>query len=334
MIVPEMQTEASRRARRPFLLGLAVLLLCLPACRDRTLPPAVESKGSVVRVSGAWALYPLMVSWAAEYHNRYPERLIDVTAGGTGKGISDALGELIDIGMISRPIDPAEIERGARAVAVAKDAVFPSINANNPVLDKGLTVRGMRREVFADLFLTGRKMTWGEIAGASGEDPVHVFIRSDSHGGVGEIWARYLGGENVESLRGVAFYGDPGVADAVRRDPLSLGFNNMNILFDQQNGRPAPGLRIAPLDVDGNGRLDEAERIENRRDALQAVERGVYPAALVRDLSLIHRGEWNGPTRDFAVWIVTDGQRLIEENGYLPPSTAALAAARAELGVR
>ena len=44
-----------------------------------------------VRVSGAWALYPMMVKWAEEFRKVYPGVRIDVSAGGAGKGITDAL---------------------------------------------------------------------------------------------------------------------------------------------------------------------------------------------------------------------------------------------------
>ena len=84
-----------------------------------------------ISVSGAWAIYPLMVRWAEEYQGLYSGVRIDVSAGGAGKGMVDVLSGMVDIGMVSREIRPEEEEQGAYWIGVAKDAVFPTINANN-----------------------------------------------------------------------------------------------------------------------------------------------------------------------------------------------------------
>ena len=95
---------------------------------------AAGLKGKIT-VSGAFALYPLMVTWADEFQKINPGVKIEVSAGGAGKGMSDVLGGLVDIGMVSRDILPAEVDRGAVYVASAIDAVVPTINAGNPVKD-------------------------------------------------------------------------------------------------------------------------------------------------------------------------------------------------------
>ena len=68
-------------------------------------------KGTV-RISGAWALYPMMVKWGEEFRKTYPNIRIDISAGGAGKGIADALAGMVDIGMVSRDIRPEEIKPG------------------------------------------------------------------------------------------------------------------------------------------------------------------------------------------------------------------------------
>jgi len=72
------------------------------------------------------------VRWAEEYRKIRPEVQIDVSAGGAGKGMTDALAGAADIGMVSREVNVAEKEKGAWWVAVVKDAVIPTMNAENP----------------------------------------------------------------------------------------------------------------------------------------------------------------------------------------------------------
>ena len=77
-----------------------------------------------ITISGAWALYPLVVRWGEEFQKIHPAVRFDISAGGAGKGMADALANAVDIGMVSREIYPQETEQGAFWVSVAKDAVF------------------------------------------------------------------------------------------------------------------------------------------------------------------------------------------------------------------
>src|ERR1700741_3300185 len=87
-----------------------------------------------ITISGAFALYPITVKWAEEFKKLHPEVKFDITAGGAGKGITDALTGLADIGLVSRDLNPEETKKGAFPVAVTKDAVIPTINAKHPLL--------------------------------------------------------------------------------------------------------------------------------------------------------------------------------------------------------
>ena len=56
--------------------------------------------------SGAFALYPMAVKWAEEFKKANPEVKIDISAGGAGKGMTDVLNNMFDIGMVYRDINP------------------------------------------------------------------------------------------------------------------------------------------------------------------------------------------------------------------------------------
>jgi len=76
----------------------------------------------------------MMTVWAAEFTKLHPDVQFNVQAGGAGKGMTDALAGAVDIGMVSRAIQPLRKPRVAYWAPVAKDAVFPVISAKNPVL--------------------------------------------------------------------------------------------------------------------------------------------------------------------------------------------------------
>lgn len=278
-----------------------------------------ESPRGTIRISGAWALYPMVVKWGEEFRKRYPGVRVDVSAGGAGKGMTDALAGLVDIGMVSREVTPEEIKRGAFFVAVVKDAVFPTMNGGNPVLKKGFTEKGIKKEGLVDLWIQGRPLTWGDITGGSFNEKVRVYTRSDSCGAA-ETWAQYLGGKHQEDLKGVGVYGDPGLAEAVRKDLYGVGYNNLQYAYDFKTGFPLSGLSILPLDLNGNGRIDPEEDLRTKKQAIQAIHSGVYPSPPSRPLYLATKARFKDIPRFFVEWILTEGQQWVEEVGYIPLS--------------
>ena len=275
--------------------------------------PTQGMKGTV-RISGAWALYPMMVKWGEEFRKANPNIRIDISAGGAGKGIADALAGMVDIGMVSRDIRPEEIKPGTTFVPVVKDAVFPTINSNNPVLKK-IVEKGIKKKTFDDLWITGKPLTWGEISGTPTKKAVQVYTRSDSCGAA-ETWAHYLG-KKQEDLKGVGVYGDPGLAEAVKRDVYGVGYNNLNYAYDAKTGLPVAGIQIIPIDVNENGKIDPAEYLSTKEKAIKAVTSGVYPSPPARDLYLITKENFKEPSKTFVKWILTDGQKYVGEVGYI-----------------
>jgi phosphate transport system substrate-binding protein len=287
------------------------------------------SQSETVKVSGAWALYPMMVKWAEEYQKIHTEIRVDVSAGGAGKGMVDALGGLVDIGMVSREIFPEEIEQGAFWVSVCKDAVVPTVNENNPILEELLT-NGVKRHTFMDIWINGNITTWGEVVGTEVTDEIHVYTRSDACGAA-QIWANYLGYEQ-EDLLGVGVYGDPGIAGAVRDDPLGIGYNNINYAYDMKTKEPVDGIAVIPLDLNENGEIDEDEDFYNTKDEIvEAIARGTYPSPPSRNLHLVTKDKFMGITKDFVKWILTEGQLYVSETGYVPLPEEGLAEELAKL---
>jgi phosphate transport system substrate-binding protein len=302
--------------RRYFHLAIVVMFF-LFLCAMKSAEAADQKKSEVtgtIRISGAWALYPMMVKWGEEFQKVQPGVRIDVSAGGAGKGIADALAGMVDIGMVSRDIRPEEIKPGTTYVPVVKDAVFPTINANNPVL-KTIMAKGVKKATFDSLWIQGKRVNWGEIAGTNSKDIVQVYTRSDSCGAA-ETWANYLG-KKQEDLMGVGVYGDPGLADAVKKDALGIGYNNLNYAYDAKTGLPLSGIRIIPIDVNGNGKIDAAEDLQTKEKAIRAVMSGSYPSPPARDLYLITKENFKEPSRTFVRWILMDGQKYVDEVGYI-----------------
>lgn len=274
-----------------------------------------ELKGEI-QLSGAFALYPMAVKWAEEFRKIHPKVRIDISAGGAGKGITDALAQVVDLGMVSRDIYPQEIEKGAFPIAVVKDAVVPTVNSNNPLIDNILSI-GLKQEAAVDLWVNMNARTWGDVLGIPSTIPVHVYTRSDACGAA-ETFAAWLGVKQ-EDLEGTAVFGDPGVTSVVQRDKIGIGFNNIAYAYDINSKKPYRHIAVFPLDLNGNGRIDPEEDFYSTSTELNAaIAEGKYPSPPARNLFLVSK---NVPTKPevlaFLEFILTDGQEYAPEVGYI-----------------
>jgi len=298
------------------LLAVLALLGHLTVQARPTPKEAGQDLQGTITISGAFALYPMVVKWSEEFRKLYPQVRFDISAGGAGKGIADALADMVDIGMVSREIHPVEIEKGAWFVAVTKDAVVPVINQDNPLL-KEVLKKGIKKTDLSRIWLSESLPSWNELLGARGNVQVHVYTRSDSCGAA-ETWALFLG-KKQEDLLGIGVFGDPGLNEAVRKDALGIGFNNINYAYDGATLKPMAGTVILPIDLDGNGRIDTTENFYGNRDAIvSAIANNKYPSPPARDLYFVCKGQ---PKKQlvaaFMKWVLQEGQKFVTEAGYI-----------------
>lgn len=269
-----------------------------------------------IAVSGAFALFPMMQVWAEEYSKQHPNVTFDVQAGGAGKGMTDMLTGAADIAMLSREPRNEELDRGAFLVPAAIDAVVPTINAENPVLGSVLAT-GITPETAARLWLTSEITTWGQVIGSSETATVNVYTRSDSSGAA-EVWVKYMGGEAQEQLQGTAVNGDPGLAEAVRQDPLGIGYNNIAFAYDLSTGEQVAGIRVIPIDLNGDGTIGADEDFYGSREEInRAVTERRYPYPPARLLYLVTKGEPSPEIAAFYRWMLGEGQQLVDAAGFV-----------------
>jgi len=316
--------------------SIAAAALVLSACAAPPAPASTsgaqgsEALRGTIAISGAFALYPMMTVWADEFSKLHPDVHFDVQGGGAGKGMTDTLAGAVDIGMISRAIRPEEEAQGAFWVAVAEDAVFPIVSTQNPVFED-LMASGIQQPVFEGIFVTGSIKTWGEVVGRPEiTDEVHVYTRADACG-AGEQWALFAGGKIQGDIQGVGVNGEPALVDTVAKDPLGIGYANLNSSFDLAGGKPVDGIGVAPIDSNQDGQADAGEYFQTKDLAVGAVAAGTYPSPPARFENIATRGKPEGLVLTFISWILTDGQQYLGQAGYVPLPADKLAESLAKL---
>ncbi|MGC1375698.1 MAG: substrate-binding domain-containing protein [Anaerolineales bacterium] len=320
-------------------LLLSACAVATPAPTATTEPTTVPPTATVapdisgtITVSGAFALYPLMQVWGDAFHKLHPNVVFDISGGGAGKGMTDALSGAVDIGMVSRQVKKEEEAQGAYTIPVVKDAVFGVVSDKNPVIAQ-IQAQGITQDILRKIFITGEIKTWGEVVGKPEvTDAIHVYTRSDSAGSA-DIWAQFLGGKvQADILKtAVGVNADPGLLDAVVKDPLGIGYNNLGFAFDLTSGKVAAGAVVIPIDADKNGKADPVEVIDSLTKATDAVANNTYPSPPGRVENLVTKGKPAGLTQAFILWILTDGQQLVGQAGYVQLPADALAASVAKV---
>jgi len=293
-------------------IGVTVILSSYK--KNEVLRVADDLKGTI-NISGAFALYPITVKWAQEFKKIHPNVVFNISAGGAGKGITDALSGLVDIGLASRDISPEEVKKGAYTIYVTKDAVVPTFNTANPDA-AALLAKGVKRNQFLDVFVNGNIKNWSQLGGKVSV-PIHIYTRSDA-AGAAETWAKYFN-KKQEDLLGVGVYGDPGLAQAVKKDVTAIGYNNLAYLYDLKTRKQVAGVHALPIDVNGNGKIDADENFYDTIDHLtDAIADGKYPSPPARNLGFLFKGKPAKPELvAFVKYVLTDGQKFVDENGYI-----------------
>jgi phosphate transport system substrate-binding protein len=313
---------------------LAALSLLLSACGSPAAAPQstavpgapADTLTGTITISGAFALYPLMTVWGQEFKKIHPNVEFDISGGGAGKGMTDTISGAVDIGMVSRKVKPEEESQGAYTIPVVKDAVFGVVSDKNPVI-ADILAKGITQETLRKIVITGEIKTWGEVVGKPEvTDAIHVYTRSDS-AGAADIWAQFLGGKAQADIlkTAVGVNADPGLLDAVVKDPLGIVYYNLGFIFDLSTGKLAAGAVAIPIDADKNGKADDVELIDSLAKATAAVATGTYPSPPGRVENLVTKGKPTGLTQAFIQWILTDGQQFVGLSGYVQLPVDALA---------
>lgn len=271
-----------------------------------------------ISLSGAFALYPLVVIWSEDFKKEHPHVRFNISAGGAGKGIADVLTDMVDIGLVSRDLHPQEVKKGAVPIIVAKDAVICTINPGNPNY-KALLQRGLTRDELADIFINRKFRTWKEIDPRFTTDPINVYVRSDA-AGAAETWAKFFD-HKQEDLQGVGIFGDPGIAQAIKDDIYAIGFNNINYVYNLKTDKVFDRIDVLPLDLNNSGQLDVEEQFYHSLSQLtEAVATGKYPAPPARDLTFVtHHKTESLLLKEFIAFVLKkEAQSKLLQNGYVP----------------
>ncbi|MFY9153310.1 MAG: hypothetical protein WAO52_14940, partial [Prolixibacteraceae bacterium] len=197
---------------------------------------------------------------------------------------------------------------------VGRDVIVPVMNANNPLLAE-INLMGLSQSKLFEFINQRDSRNWGVLAGTSKTIPLHLYLANDQSTLSG--LAEFLN-VNQSEMSGISPVSVSELADAVQKDPNALGFCRLVDVTGQKDQQLAAGLKLVPIDQNGNGKIDYMENIyENLQSFSRGVWIGKYPKALSSRIYLVTDEKIENPTElAFVKWILTDGQPLLTENGF------------------
>jgi len=298
---------AWRAASGPTVAFLLLVLALLPsACSPEQSPSGgqkaeagppqttIENKGSDTMVN-------LALAWAEAYMSIHPDARISVTGGGSGTGIAALINGTVDIANASRAMKPEEItaaeENGVTPVEfiVARDAIAVVVHPSNPV-DK-LTLQQI-----SDIY-TGKITNWSQVGG---EDRPIVLLSRESNSGTYVYFLEHavrLGDKESDALfspETLLMPSSEGISTEVRQNPNVIGYDGLGYVTPDQKvvavARDAAGPYMLP--------------------SVESVNAGLYPIS--RPLYMYTAGQPTGIVREYIDWILSEGQAMVLELGFVP----------------
>lgn len=254
--------------------------------------------GYSIQISGSTTCFPVIEAAAEEFQDTYPEYSIEVAAGGSSKGVSDAAEGVVDIGMASRNLKDSEKDLGLTDFVFASDGIAV-------IASKGLGEIELTMEQLFKIY-TGEYTKWSEV-GVSGGDIV-VYTRAEGSGtraSFEELVTNSAGDELGESD---GYINNVGTYQTVEsNDQMATEIKNAN------NAIGYCGLAFAST-AD-----HEIVSIDGVEASIEATADGTYPVA--RSLHMFTKGTPNPAALAFINYVMgPNGQAIVVEEDFVPLS--------------
>jgi phosphate transport system substrate-binding protein len=282
---------------------MAALSVAAVGCGSR-MPSdgsAAANSQKTIENKGSDTLVNLALAWAEAYMTLHPDVRMSVTGGGSGTGIASMINGTVDIANASREMKDEEIAAAEangispREFVVARDAIAVVVHPSNPV-DR-LTLPQISG------IYTGQIVNWSEVGG---ENRPIVLLSRESNSGTYVYFLENvirLGSNDSDLLfspETLLMPSSEGISAEVRQNPNAIGYDGL--------GYVTPDQKVVAVASDPGGAFV--------LPSVGSVNDGSYPIS--RPLYMYTRGAPTGQIKAYMEWVLSDGQELVPELGFVP----------------
>ncbi|MEK7719160.1 MAG: hypothetical protein AAB347_06055 [Bacteroidota bacterium] len=268
-----------------------------------------QSMTNAAKISSSPELYNLAQNWVKDYNAANPSSMISVEQTIAGKVETTE-----NLFLVSDENTLALSNPSNWKMVVGRDIVVPITSAKNPMLNQ-LNQIGISAEKFALLFKGTEPKNWSACVPNGQNVPVQIYV-PDKQNLLKSLEAFTKSSMATANIKRLSSAEE--LISAVQNDPFSIGFCKLSDLGTMNIYEGTEKVRLLPIDKNGNGRLDNFENIYGSlNEFTHGVWIGKYPNALCDNIYAVSITK---PTQKselaFLSWILNDGQKLLNSNGY------------------
>jgi phosphate transport system substrate-binding protein len=272
---------------------LAVAAGGLAGCGANSGTPAPEKDLTRLRVSGSGTCLPLLRILASEQPD-HSVGMVFLPGLHTKGGVKGVIQGSLDIGAVSRDLNPDEESADLQVTWLSKDGLVVAVH---PSVGK-LGITGVTSQQLRDIY-TGKYTDWKQL-GASESMPIVVLDRHEDESAK-IIMRKFVFGP-ASKLKmtpdSVNLYYESDMVDALQSTVGSVGYFSLGYAISQ---------RVSATRL----RLDEVE------PTVANIQNGTY--TLVRPLGIVTRRTASAQVLNFVTWMAgPDARRLMLSKGYAP----------------
>ena len=264
-------------------------------------PKKKEKK--VINITGTRFFYPLVEKWGEEFKKEHPDVEIVVKFG-----LQNA-----DISMTGTPVDKENPDKGKYSV-VSKFAIVPIINEQNPAWNE-LQKSGLSEADFQKIYFRGDQQQNSFALNSGVTIPVRVYTRGAC---ASATFSKHFG-KQINDLANLdtKIADDKDLLQNVLNDSLGLAYNNLGFVYDLRTRKQKKGIKVVPVDLNGNGKIDTDENFYDNLDQLiQKLETTHIELPPVGKMVFVYK-EDKPEVKDFVNWVQTKGQQYNHSLGFL-----------------
>jgi phosphate transport system substrate-binding protein len=220
-----------------------------------------------------------------------------------------------DIKVITSPLQKDELSKDQLIDKVAKQVYLPVINENNPFFRKELK-KGLTSKELKIIFLkSGDELLDIE---ESKKEPTYTVYTRTPQTGTAKIISNFFG-QPANQLKGVFIAGEEKhLISAISSDSTGITFSNLIYAYNLENKQVVKGIKILPVDLNGNGKIDKEEDFGNLASIALFLESTSEISVPTDYVSLISDLNNSRPeVKEFIEWIKVNGQKFNSEYGFL-----------------
>ncbi len=289
--------------------NILTVLLMVGALLGSVAIAAPEDDGEL-RIGGSTTLLPIVSAAASEFMEKYgtwdkvdpklPAKkiVIYLTGGGSGFGVQSIIQDVNHIGLVSR--DLKDKEKGLlgahRTIMVGKDAVAFVTNKANPLAQKRIDLT--KAQITS--ILAGEVNSYREIDRTLPASNIAVFVRDSGAGSAELVQSMVMGDKQVSKN--------------------ALQFPSQGALLKKIESNNSAFAYISAGLIAGSSKL-HPHAYEGMQPTSALIVSGEYK--LSRPLLLLVKEPHSGMIDHFVDFLLNDGQKLLQEAGYVPVKVAA-----------